>query len=146
MPYLIAIVVLGLAVGVFFFLKSKKPAEPTPAKHQGEFNAIFPSQYGGNTYEATQQAGVIFFCTEGALKGKEFALTEGLIGGDPQAKLALPNEATSAQLSLENGKYLLRSVNGQSFNHNDKTTTEARLSSGDTLTFGKITMKLQVNS
>jgi hypothetical protein len=146
MPYLIAIILLGAVVGVVLFLRKKKATEPVAA-HQGSFDAIFPSQYGGNTYEATQVAGVVFFCTEGALKGKEFPLAaDGIIGGNPQAQIPLPNETISAKLTHEQGQYILRGINGKSFTHNEKNTTEATLAPGDTLTFGKITMKVQVNS
>jgi hypothetical protein len=144
--YLIVLVVVVVAAGAFFFLQKKKakPAETTTA-HQGSFAPIFPSQYGGNTYSMDQQAGVVFFCTQGPLAGKEFPLpVEGTIGDDPQAKIQLPNEKCSAKLSQENGQYMLRSANGQSFTHNDKSTTEAKLSSGDTLGFGKNIMKVQV--
>jgi hypothetical protein len=146
MPYLIAIILLGVVFGVILFLKRNKVTKPTP-NHQGSFNPIFPSEYGGNTYALDQQPGVIFFCTEGALKGQEFPLAvEGIIGNDPQAKISLPNEAISAKLSQEGGQYTLRGLNGKSFIHNEKNTPEAKLSSGDTLIFGKITMKVQVNS
>jgi hypothetical protein len=143
--YLIAILLVLAAVAFFATRKKKQPAAP-PVKHQGEFQGIFPSQYGGNTYEMTQSAGVVLFSTGGPSQGKEFPFAvDGVLSSAPQAQVSLSDQEVAAKLSQENGQYILRSTNGKTFSHNDKPTSEAKLASGDTLTFGAHVLKVQVN-